>query len=125
MNQRLGAPEWAHAGRSTRVRLRVTNPLPSPLSPAGTPVQNNLEEVFGLLNVLDPEFYFELDDFMDQFGGRGTPTLEQVKVRGRGWGREGGGGRGGDAYYICWHDSLQDILCYRNVVYFTYVRRMV
>lgn len=48
-------------------------------------MQNNLEELFGLLSVLDPEMHSSLDDFLDTYGGgtRGAPTLDQVKVRSR------------------------------------------
>ena len=45
---------------------------------AGTPVQNSMEELFGILNVLDPEKYDDEDEFLERFG-RGMPTLEQVQ----------------------------------------------
>lgn len=45
----------------------------------GTPVQNNMREVFGLMNLLDPEQHGDEEEFGKRFGGGGTmPTTEQV-----------------------------------------------
>ncbi|BDA49984.1 Chromodomain-helicase-DNA-binding protein 6 [Coccomyxa sp. Obi] len=44
----------------------------------GTPVQNSMEELFGILNVLDPNKYDDEDEFLERFG-KGMPTLEQVQ----------------------------------------------
>ena len=41
-------------------------------------MQNSMEELFGILNVLDPEKYDDEDEFLERFG-RGMPTLEQVQ----------------------------------------------
>lgn len=41
-------------------------------------MQNSMEELFGILNVLDPENYDDEDEFLERFG-RGMPTLEQVQ----------------------------------------------
>ncbi len=41
-------------------------------------MQNSMEELFGILNVLDPEQYDDEDDFLERFG-KGMPTLEQVQ----------------------------------------------
>ena len=50
---------------------------------SGTPVQNNMRELFGLLNLLDPEKYDDEDGFLATFGddtnGKGSITPEQVK----------------------------------------------
>ena len=48
---------------------------------AGTPVQNNLGELFGLLNLLDPDRWDDEDDFFELFGGRvghAKSTPEQI-----------------------------------------------
>ena len=41
-------------------------------------MQNSMEELFGILNVLDPEQYDDEDDFLERFG-KCMPTLEQVQ----------------------------------------------
>ena len=44
-------------------------PGPTNLADAGTPVQNNMGELFGLLNLLDPRKYPSAADFLERFGG--------------------------------------------------------
>lgn len=41
-------------------------------------MQNNMEDLFGILNVLDPENFDDEDDFYERFG-KGMPTPEQVQ----------------------------------------------
>ena len=52
----------------------------------GTPIQNNLSELFSILNLLDPDQHDCLDAFLDQFGdgSAGSTSEEQVRLRGRG-----------------------------------------
>ena len=45
---------------------------------AGTPVQNSMEELFGIMNVLDDDKYSDEADFLARFG-KGMPTPEQVQ----------------------------------------------
>lgn len=45
----------------------------------GTPVQNNVRELFGILNLLDPEQYDDEDDFLDRFG-RSTDKMSPEQV---------------------------------------------
>ena len=48
---------------------------------AGTPVQNNMRELFGLMNLLDDEKYGDEEDFFEKFGGdKDAITLEQVQA---------------------------------------------
>ena len=48
---------------------------------AGTPVQNNMRELFGLMNLLDNEKYADEDDFFERFGGdKEAITLPQVQA---------------------------------------------
>lgn len=51
---------------------------------SGTPVQNNMKELFGLMNLLDPETYDDQDEFLENFGddtnGRSSITPEQVRA---------------------------------------------
>ncbi len=63
---------------------------------AGTPVQNNMRELFGLMNCLDQERWPDVEEFLAEFGDD-SPSVEQIKrlqVRRR---RRGAGlaGRGG------------------------------
>uniref|UniRef100_A0A061RW02 Chromodomain-helicase-DNA-binding protein 7 n=1 Tax=Tetraselmis sp. GSL018 TaxID=582737 RepID=A0A061RW02_9CHLO len=44
----------------------------------GTPIQNNLQELFSLMNLLDAERYPSLEDFSQRFGAGGEPTPEQI-----------------------------------------------
>jgi chromodomain-helicase-DNA-binding protein 7 len=46
--------------------------------PPGTPIQNNLSELFGLLNLLDPERYGSKEEFDDRFGADGVPSPDQI-----------------------------------------------
>ena len=41
-------------------------------------MQNSMEELFGIVNVLDPNKYDDEDEFLERFG-KGMPTLEQVQ----------------------------------------------
>ncbi len=47
---------------------------------AGTPVQNNMRELYGLLNLLNPEQFSSEEDFIDQFGDEKSMTFEQVRA---------------------------------------------
>ncbi len=48
---------------------------------AGTPVQNNMRELFGLMNLLDDEKYGDEEEFFDKFGGdKEAISLEQVQA---------------------------------------------
>ena len=48
---------------------------------AGTPVQNNMKELFGLMNLLDNEEYGDEDEFFEKFGGdKEAITLPQVQA---------------------------------------------
>lgn len=47
------------------------NPLP-PLTHAGTPLQNNLSELWSLLNFLLPDIFGNLADFQNWFDFAGT-----------------------------------------------------
>ena len=48
---------------------------------SGTPVQNNMRELFGLMNLLDNEKYANEDDFFESFGGdKEAITLPQVQA---------------------------------------------
>jgi len=46
----------------------------------GTPVQNNVKELFGLLNLLDPDQYDDEEEFLDRFG-RSTDKMTPTQVR--------------------------------------------
>ena len=40
-----------------------------------------MKEVFGIMNLLDPERYDDEEDFYENFGGDAeTPTVEQVRA---------------------------------------------
>ena len=46
---------------------------------AGTPVQNNMKELYGILNLVNPARFEDPDDFLEEFGGGDAPpTVEQV-----------------------------------------------
>ena len=48
---------------------------------AGTPVQNNMRELFGLMNLLDDEKYGDEEEFFEKFGGdKEAISLEQVQA---------------------------------------------
>ena len=53
---------------------------PNDSAGAGTPVQNNMGELFGLLNLLDPRRYPGAADFFERFGGGPgqISTAEQI-----------------------------------------------
>lgn len=47
---------------------------------SGTPVQNNMAEVFSLMNMLCPELYSTLKEFAERFGGDTEPsTAAQIE----------------------------------------------
>ncbi|KAL0045080.1 hypothetical protein WJX82_007731 [Trebouxia sp. C0006] len=47
----------------------------------GTPVQNNMRELFGLMNLLDDEKYGDEEEFFEKFGGdKEAISLEQVQA---------------------------------------------
>lgn len=51
------------------------------LSAAGTPVQNNMKELFGILNLLDDDKWGDEEEFFENYGGHGTPpTVEQIQT---------------------------------------------
>ena len=46
----------------------------------GTPVQNNMRELYGLMNLLDPETYWDEGEFLEKFGDeRSGMSPEQVR----------------------------------------------
>ncbi|KAG2440284.1 hypothetical protein HXX76_004395 [Chlamydomonas incerta] len=48
----------------------------------GTPIQNNMTELYSILSLLDPEGYPSLGDFNARFGGAGPgqpPSVDQIK----------------------------------------------
>lgn len=48
---------------------------------AGTPVQNNLRELYGLMNLLDNAAYPDEAEFFANFGGdNGPPSIDQIKA---------------------------------------------
>ena len=51
----------------------------------GTPLQNNVEELFSLLNFLEPRQFASQEEFMEDFGQLETDTqVQRLKaVRGR------------------------------------------
>lgn len=46
---------------------------------SGTPVQNNMRELQGLMSVVDEEQYGDLQEFLDKFGDT-APTVDQIKA---------------------------------------------
>lgn len=48
----------------------------------GTPIQNNMAELFSILNLLDSDTYDDLDEFLESYGGRpgSTPTVAQIQA---------------------------------------------
>ncbi len=47
---------------------------------AGTPVQNNMRELYGILNLLDPQQFASEEEFLERFGSGGeSTTAEQVR----------------------------------------------
>ena len=44
---------------------------------AGTPVQNSMADLFGIMNILDPHTYDDQEEFFELYG-REMPTAEQV-----------------------------------------------
>lgn len=46
---------------------------------SGTPVQNNMRELQGLMSVIDEVQYGDLDDFLERFGDA-APTVDQIKA---------------------------------------------
>ena len=49
----------------------------------GTPIQNNVRELFGMMHVLDPEQYPSWEDFQDEFcgGGREVDAEQVMRLR--------------------------------------------
>ena len=48
---------------------------------AGTPVQNNMRELWGIMSLLDPCKYGDEHDFYDRYGGgRADPTYDQIST---------------------------------------------
>ncbi|MEW5298254.1 MAG: hypothetical protein WDW36_001399 [Sanguina aurantia] len=46
----------------------------------GTPIQNNMAELFSMMNMLNPQSYPHLEGFTKRFGGGGAvPTVEQIR----------------------------------------------
>ena len=43
-------------------------------------MQNNMRELYGLLNLLNPEQFSSEEDFIDQFGDEKSMTFEQVRA---------------------------------------------
>ncbi|KAL4423047.1 hypothetical protein ABPG77_002081 [Micractinium sp. CCAP 211/92] len=47
----------------------------------GTPVQNNMRELFGILNLLDPQRFGDEEEFLEEFGDESAGMMpEQVKA---------------------------------------------
>lgn len=86
----LAAAEWwvrqLLAARCTSCHLCICRtsqipacPLMAPPASAGTPVQNNMRELFGILNLLNPQQFGDEADFLDVYGDdRVGMTAEQV-----------------------------------------------
>jgi SNF2 family DNA or RNA helicase len=45
---------------------------------SGTPVQNNMKELQGLMSLLDADKWGDQEEFLEQFGEE-APSLEQIK----------------------------------------------
>lgn len=59
-----------------------TDQLHYPLCPfTGTPIQNNLSELFSILNLLDPEGHPDLEDFQEQYGDGTAGSTTEKEVR--------------------------------------------
>ena len=43
-------------------------------------MQNNMRELYGLLNLLNPVQFSSEEDFIDQFGDEKSMTFEQVRA---------------------------------------------
>lgn len=57
-------------------------PVKTWLVVTGTPVQNNLRELWGIMSLLDPAQYGDEEEFYHNFGGRlrgPDPTADQVR----------------------------------------------
>ena len=49
--------------------------------PAGTPVQNNMRELFGVMNLLNPREWSDETDFFERYGGdTEVSTVEQIQA---------------------------------------------
>jgi hypothetical protein len=46
---------------------------------SGTPVQNNMRELQGLMSLLDPGRWGDVEAFVEEFGGE-APSLDQIKA---------------------------------------------
>ncbi|GAX75745.1 hypothetical protein CEUSTIGMA_g3188.t1 [Chlamydomonas eustigma] len=47
----------------------------------GTPIQNNLSELFSMLKLLDPDAHPSLDDFLEEFGDGSAGNTSEEQVR--------------------------------------------
>lgn len=86
------AATFPDSTRSHRARphpcLLRTPPPPTPPPPpraSGTPVQNNMRELFGIMNCLDQERWGDVQDFLDTYGDD-SPSVEQIQQLQVGWG---------------------------------------
>ena len=51
------------------------------LACAGTPIQNNMAELFGIMSLLDPEEFGDEDAFLERYGGgRSNPMPDPEQV---------------------------------------------
>lgn len=85
------------AGLTTYQRASVLFLYSNGSRNAGTPIQNNLRELYGLLSLLDASTYRSEEEFSEKFGGKNAPpTIAQVKA-------------------LQVHDSLSSSPCFRNM----------
>ena len=46
---------------------------------SGTPIQNNVEEFFALLTLIDPDSYSSLDEFLEKYGDmKNSETVDNL-----------------------------------------------
>ena len=74
---------YVHEGaQDAHLRLRAQSRLaPTGLAHAGTPIQNNMEELYGIMSLLDPDEFGEEAEFLERYGGsreQPMPSAEQV-----------------------------------------------
>lgn len=72
----------AHTLVYTHTETRSNTPPPTAAARAGTPIQNNMRELFGIMSLLDPERWDDEVEFLERFGGApgaDPPSLAQVR----------------------------------------------
>lgn len=76
-------------GGTSRVGNSARLPIPT-YPPAGTPLQNNLAELWSLLNVIMPDIFSSMSDFESWFDFSSAVGQDGAsEVRGRAWGAAG------------------------------------